>query len=143
MLSITLTRVIQPSLPEIPTNIGSKSFHIYLRHGDGRDPLFRERVEADVAAMIDVWVEDSGLKLYFGRLERVGCGEGNKETEGAALKGRVWGAVDLHMPTEEVVAHLYHGAACGRIVQHYCQFLLDSLCCKLTHFTPGVEICNI
>ena len=35
------------------------------------------------------------------------------------------------------------GAACGRIVQHCCQFLLDPLCCKITHFAIGVEICNI
>ena len=85
---------------------------------------------------------DSCFKLDFGRLERVSCGEGDEEGEGGALEGRVRGPLDLHLPPEEVVAHLDDGAAWWRIVQHCCQFLLDPLGCTITHFGLGDEICN-
>ena len=99
-------------------------------------------VQANVATMIDIWVDDSCSKLDFGRLERVGCGEIDQEDEGAALKGRVRGALELHLPPKEVVALIEERAACRRIILHCCQFLLDPPHCKLTHFAQGAEICN-
>ena len=55
-----------------------RTCNAYLRYRDARRPLRRNCIETDVASLVDVGMEDSGLKLDSGGLERVTRGKGDQ-----------------------------------------------------------------
>ena len=55
-----------------------RTWDAYLRHRDTRRPMRRNCIETDVASLVDVGIEDSGLELDTGRFERVTRGKGDQ-----------------------------------------------------------------